>query len=58
MLSRKDLQKRWGISQRTLDRWRKFKNIPEHILPVNGHVYFKEEEIEVWEKKWLNGRED
>lgn len=51
MLTRKDLMKRWGVCARTLDRWVKLHNIPRIKSPINGHVYFKEEDIKEWEKK-------
>lgn len=56
MLTRKDLMKRWDVSERTLDRWIKSKGVPCKKNAVNGRVYFNEEEIQVWESKMLVGK--
>lgn len=57
-LTKKDLQKRWGICERTLDRWKDMKGLPCHKLPVNGRIYFYKEEIEEWENKMMGGKVD
>lgn len=53
MLTRKDLVKRWGVSERTVDRWVKCKNVPYVKISVNGYIRFREEEIKAWETKML-----
>ena len=57
-LTKKDLQKRWGICERTHDRWKDMKGLPYHKLPVNGRIYFYKEEIEEWENKMMGGKVD
>lgn len=48
-----DLMKRWGISNSTMTRWLRDKDIPHYKNKVNGRVYFDKEEIEEWEKEML-----
>lgn len=53
----KELEQRFGVSQRTIYRWIRTKELPVHKVRVNGHNYYYEEEIVEWEKKYF-GRTD
>lgn len=53
----KELEQRFGVSQRTIYRWIRTKKLPVHKVRVNGHNYYYEEEIVEWEKKYF-GRTD
>lgn len=57
-LSRKDLSKMWNVSLRSIDRYVKDKGLPHHKMPLNGRIYFEEEEIKEWEQRMRNGRDD
>lgn len=58
LLTKKDLSERWGVSIRTVHRWMKDKNLPYLKIPVNNHIVFNMEDIEKWEKQYLNGKKD
>ena len=58
-LTRKDLTKRWGVSERTIDRWVEKKGLPRHKFAHNNRVVFDIKEIEEWEQKMMGiGNQD
>lgn len=48
ILKRKDLAKRWGVCERTVDRWIREKDVPKYVS-MTGRYWFDEEEIKEWE---------
>lgn len=58
MMTRKDLMERWGVSERTIDRWVKNKGVPHVKSPLNGRMYFNEEDIKRWETRMMPGKVD
>ncbi len=47
-LNQIELSRRWGISHRTLERWRSLKEGPAY-LKIGGHVAYRLEDIEQYE---------
>ncbi len=48
------LARRWGMSQRTLERWRWLKQGPRYIK-LGGHVAYRLEDIEAYELTQARG---
>lgn len=48
------LARRWGMSQRTLERWRWLKQGPRYIK-LGGHVAYRLEDIEAYESTQARG---
>ena len=48
------LARRWGISPRTLERWRWLKQGPRYIK-LGGHVAYRLEDIEAFEAAQARG---
>lgn len=58
MLTRKELVKRWGVTDATVVLWMKNKNLPYHLTATHRY-WFDEKEIEEWEKKMgMPGKRD
>ena len=53
-LNQVQLSRRWGMSPRTLERWRWKKTGVPH-LKVGGHVLYRLEDIEAYEQAQLRG---
>lgn len=51
-LNQLTLARRWGISERTLERWRWLKLGPAY-LKIGGHVAYRLEDIEAYETSQL-----
>ncbi|WP_338065783.1 helix-turn-helix domain-containing protein [Oceaniglobus ichthyenteri] len=51
-LNQKELARRWGISHRTLERWRHVGQGPT-FLKLGGRVLYRREEIEAFEESQL-----
>lgn len=49
-LSEHELAEKWGISHRTLQRWRWLNQGPNY-LKIGGRVRYRPEDIEAFEKK-------
>ena len=47
-LSQMDLARRWGVSHRTLERWRWEMKGPAY-LKVGNHVVYRIEDVEAYE---------
>lgn len=47
-LNQKELAQRWGLSPRTLERWRWLGEGPTYVKIV-GHVVYRLEDIEAYE---------
>ena len=47
-LNQRDLARRWGLSPRTLERWRWTGEGPA-FLKVGGRVAYRLQDIEAWE---------
>ncbi|MDH5796653.1 MAG: helix-turn-helix domain-containing protein [Anaplasmataceae bacterium] len=56
-LSEHELAEKWGISHRTLQRWRWLNQGPNY-LKIGGHVRYRPEDVEAFEKKRLFQAED
>ena len=54
-LSEKRLARRWGLSHRTLERWRETGEGP-HFLKIGGRVVYRMAEIEAFEVTQLRSR--
>ena len=48
------LARRWGISPRTLERWRWLKQGPRYIK-LGGHVVYREQDIVAYETAQARG---
>lgn len=49
-LSQSDLVERWGVSPKTLERWRWLGYGPRYIK-IGGRVVYRLDEIEAWEAR-------
>jgi predicted site-specific integrase-resolvase len=49
-LGQADLAERWGVSQRTLERWRWLGFGPRYIK-IGGRVVYRVDEIEAFEQR-------
>lgn len=49
-LNQIDLSRRWGISHRTLERWRYLGEGPA-FLKIGGRVLYRLEDVEMFEKR-------
>ncbi len=47
-----ELARRWGISERTLERWRWKRQGPKY-LKLGGHVAYRLEDVEAFEAQHL-----
>jgi hypothetical protein len=54
-LSEKRLARRWGLSHRTLERWRGTGEGP-HFLKIGGRIVYRLAEIEAFEATQLRSR--
>jgi excisionase family DNA binding protein len=46
MLNRKEVAKKLGVSERTINRWTKDRKIP--YCNLNGIIRFDEQKIDLW----------
>ena len=53
-LNQESLARRWGMSPRTLERWRWLKQGPRYIK-LGGHVAYRLEDIEAYESTQARG---
>ena len=53
-LNQESLARRWGMSPRTLERWRWLKQGPRYIK-LGGHVAYRLEDIEAYETMQARG---
>ena len=51
-LNQKELARRWGLSHRTLERWRYAGQGPA-FLKLGGRVLYRREDVEAFEKSQL-----
>jgi hypothetical protein len=56
LLRNTDLVRRYGRTQRTVDRWRRDKVLPPPDLIINGAPYWYETTIEANEQARLSGK--
>lgn len=54
-LNQKELAARWGISPRTLERWRSQKTGPPWI-ELGGRVIYRTEDVLAYEQAHLRGK--
>lgn len=54
VLSEAELAVRWGISRRTLQRWRR-DGIGPRWLRLNGRILYRQGDIDLYEAKHLEG---
>lgn len=54
-LTQHQLARRWGLSPRTLERWRWIGTGPA-FLKIGGRVAYRVEDIEAWETQRLRTR--
>ena len=47
-LNQVELSRRWSISPRTLERWRRLRQGP-HFLKIGGRVVYRLDDIEAYE---------
>lgn len=53
-LNQESLARRWGMSPRTLERWRWLKQGPRYIK-LGGHVVYREDDIVAYETAQARG---
>lgn len=53
-LKQKDVARRWGLSPRTLERWRVVGEGPRFVK-VGAHVVYRLRDVEIWEEGQLRG---
>ena len=56
LLQNADLSRRYGRSQRTVDRWKRDNILPPPDLVINGIPYWHEATIETNERARLSGK--
>ena len=60
-LTQNDLSKRWGLSLRTLERWRwqrEKETMGPPYLKIGGRIFYRECDIEAYEQHHLFNRTD
>ena len=53
-LNQESLARRWGMSTRTLERWRWLKQGPRY-LKLGGHVVYREDDVAAFESAQARG---
>ena len=53
-LNQVTLARRWGVSERTLERWRRQTKWP-HYIKLGGHVAYRLEDAEAFERTQRRG---
>lgn len=60
-LTQYDLSKRWGISLRTLERWRWQRNkerMGPPYMKIGGRIYYRESDVVAFEQNHMFERTD